>query len=210
MTDDFADEIGVVLCDDHRVVLAGLERLVQTFENVRVLATASNGAEAIEAVRVHRPTVVLMDLQMPGVDGVAATREIRRQFPNTAVVILTSFSDRGRIKDALDAGAVGYQLKDATPFEIEQALRAAARGEAPIASKAAMALLRVDEVPVLSEREMETLSLVATGLANKAIARRLGITEATVKAHLTSTFRRIGVENRTQAARWFERQEQER
>ena len=126
--------------------------------------------------------------------------------PNTRVVIFTSFSDRPRIKAALAAGAIGYQLKDATPSEIESAVRAAARGEAPLAPKVAMELVREPVAStVLSDREREILTLVAAGMPNKLIARRLGITEATVKAHCTSVFRAIGVENRTQAARWFER-----
>jgi DNA-binding NarL/FixJ family response regulator len=199
--------IRVVLCDDHGVVLAGLERLLGTFDGIDVVATAADGNAAIAAVAVHRPDVVLMDLQMPGLDGVEATRCIMAEAPETRVVIFTSFSDRPRIKAALAAGAIGYQLKDATPSEIESAIRAAARGEAPLASKVAMTLVREPiAAVVLSERETEILGYVAAGLSNKLIARRLGIAEATVKAHLTSVFRSIGAENRTQAARWFERE----
>ncbi len=118
--------IDVLLCDDHTVVLAGLERLVSTFPDVRVIATATNGEEAVAAVLAHRPHVVLMDLQMPLVDGIEATKRITEAVPGTPVVILTSFSDRHRIQAALAAGAIGYQLKDATPSEIEAAIRAAA------------------------------------------------------------------------------------
>ena len=200
--------IDVLICDDHIVVLAGLERLVATFAGMRVVATATNGAGAVAAVRQHRPHVVLMDLQMPGMDGIDATRLITRDEPQTRVVILTSFSDRQRIQNALGAGAIGYQLKDATPIEIESAIRAAARGEAPLGSKVAMALVRKPsphEDVSLSPRELETLALVAKGLPNKQIGRKLQISEATVKAHLTSIFRSLGAENRTQAARWYER-----
>lgn len=200
--------IDVLICDDHIVVLAGLERLVATFAGMRVVATATDGADAVAAVRQHRPHVVLMDLQMPGMDGIDATRLITRDEPQTRVVILTSFSDRQRIQNALGAGAIGYQLKDATPVEIEAAIRAAARGEAPLGSKVAMALVRKPsphEDVSLSPRELETLALVAKGMANKQIGRKLQISEATVKAHLTSIFRALGAENRTQAARWFER-----
>ncbi len=198
--------IRVLLCDDHGVVLAGLENLLGTFDGIEVVATAADGNAAIAAVAVHRPDVVLMDLQMPGLDGVEATKRIMVEAPDTRVVIFTSFSDRPRIKAALAAGAIGYQLKDATPTEIESAIRAAARGEAPLAPKVAMTLVREPAAAVLSERETEILGYVAAGMSNKLIARRLGIAEATVKAHLTSVFRSIGAENRTQAARWFERE----
>lgn len=197
----------MLLCDDHTVVLAGLERLVSTFPEISVVATVADGESAVTAALEHRPDVILMDLQMPGVDGIEATKRITKALPGTPIVILTSFSDRHRIQAALAAGAIGYQLKDATPAEIEAAIHAAARGEAPLAPKVAMTLVRPDAntESQLSSRELEALALVASGMANKQIARKLGITEATVKAHLTSVFRRIGVDNRTQAARWYER-----
>ncbi len=199
--------IRVVLCDDHGVVLAGLERLLATFDGIEVVATAADGAAAIAAVSLHRPDVVLMDLQMPNLDGVEATTRIMDEAPETRVVIFTSFSDRPRITSALAAGAIGYQLKDATPSEIESAIRAAARGEAPLAPKVALTLVKAPDPQVsLSDRESEILALVAAGMSNKSIGRRLGIAEATVKAHLTSIFRATGSENRTQAARWFERE----
>jgi DNA-binding NarL/FixJ family response regulator len=193
----------VVLCDDHLVVLAGLEQLVSTFDGIHVCATARNGREAIEVVERERPDVVLMDLQMPEMDGVDATKQIRTISPATHVVILTSFSDRARIEAALDAGAVGYLLKDATSAEIESAIRAAARGESPLAPRVAKILVTKTEVVPLSSREREVLQYVAAGLSNKQIARKIGVAEATVKAHLTSVFRTIGAQNRTQAARWL-------
>ena len=150
-----------------------------------------------------------MDLEMPVLDGIEATRRIRAESPGVAVVVLTSFSDRERILRALDAGAAGYLLKDADPAELARAVRAAARGDAPLDPKAARALLsaRTEGSPgdALSEREREVLLMVAEGLPNKLIARRLEISEKTVKAHLTSVFRRIGVTDRTQAALWAER-----
>jgi DNA-binding NarL/FixJ family response regulator len=199
--------IRVMMCDDHLVVLAGLERLVSTFSGIDVLGTAANGPDAIALAKEHQPDVVLMDLQMPGMDGIETTQRLLEVSPSSGVVILTSFSDRSRIQKALAAGAVGYQLKDATPQEIEAAINAAARGEAPLGSKVAMALVRPDPLSdaQLSPRELETLGLIAKGLANKQIARKLGIAEATVKAHSTAIFRAIGAENRTQAARWYER-----
>jgi DNA-binding NarL/FixJ family response regulator len=151
---------------------------------------------------------VLMDLSMPNVDGAEATRRIVAARDGTEVVILTSFSDREQIMDALDAGAVGYLLKDADPGELIEGIRAAARGESPLDPKAARAVLtgrrerpaRADAD--LTAREREVLSLVAEGLPNKLISRRLEISEKTVKAHLTSVFSQIGVTDRTQAALW--------
>jgi len=152
---------------------------------------------------------VLMDIQMPGVDGIEATRRIKASRPETQVVVLTSFADRDRILDALDAGAAGYMLKDAEPAELLRGIHAAAAGDAPLAPRAASELLdeRREARPAadLTPRESEVLLMVADGLSNKLIARRLEISEGTVKAHLTRVFERIGVTDRTQAALWAER-----
>jgi DNA-binding NarL/FixJ family response regulator len=202
--------ITVVLADDHAMVRLGLEQLLGGAEGIEVVGTAADGADAVAVVLEQRPNVVLMDLQMPGVDGVAATRQIVASGVDSEVVVLTSFSDRERIVAALDAGAIGYLLKDTDPDELLEGIRAAARGESPLHPRAARQLLtaRVKTPLVtvdLTPREVEVLGLVRQGLANKQIARRLGITERTVKAHLTSTFQRIGVSDRTQAALWAER-----
>ena len=198
--------IRVVIADDHAVVRAGLTHLLATLDDVELAGAAANGAEAVGLCARERPDVVLMDLELPELDGIEATRRIHADRPEAAVVILTSFSDRRRILAALDAGAVGYVLKDAEPDELVRAVRAAARGEAPLDPKAARALLsaRTAGSPLdeLSPREREVLAMVAQGLPNKLIARRLEISEKTVKAHLTSVFRRIGVTDRTQAALW--------
>jgi DNA-binding NarL/FixJ family response regulator len=165
----------------------------------------------VRVVLETRPDVVLMDLQMPGTDGVTAIRELLARGSEAQIVVLTSFSDSERIIAALDAGAVGYLLKDADPDDLLEGVRAAARGESPLHPKAARQLLtsragsREPGSPDLTPRELEVLRLVRQGLANKQIARRLGISERTVKAHLTSTFQRIGVADRTQAALWAER-----
>jgi DNA-binding NarL/FixJ family response regulator len=195
--------IRVLITDDHAVVRSGLERLLSTADDITVVGTANNGREAIIAVEELTPDVVMMDLSMPEMDGVAATREITSHHHDVAVVVLTSFSDTARITAALQAGAIGYQLKDADPDDLIAAVRAAAAGGAPLDPRAARVLLdrRRPEV-ALSARETEVLRLVAEGLANKQIARRLGITERTVKAHLTSVFSQIGVTDRTQAALW--------
>lgn len=197
--------IRIVVCDDHGVVRAGLEQLIGTFDGVEVVAATGGGEEALAVIAEHGADVVLMDLEMPPPDGIETTRRIRGLHPGVAVVILTSFSDRPRILQALDAGAIGYLLKDATPDELESGIRAAARGESPLHPRAASALLSAGVRPEaggLSAREREVLALVVEGLPNKLIARRLAISEKTVKAHLTSVFRTIGVDDRTQAAMW--------
>ena len=199
----------IVLVDDHAVVRRGLADLLASAPDLEVVGTAGDGGEAQEVVRAARPDVVVMDLQMPGVDGVEATRAILAEHPDVQVLVLTSFSDSERIIAALDAGAVGYLLKDADPDEVIEGVRAVARGESPLHPKAARELLRArnrpTEKPQLTPREADVLRLVRQGLANKQIARRLGISERTVKAHLTSAFQRIGVTDRTQAALWSER-----
>jgi DNA-binding NarL/FixJ family response regulator len=201
--------IRVVIADDHAVVRTGLAQLVATFDDVELVGAAANGEEAVALSGERGPDVVLMDLEMPVLDGIEATRRIRKAHPDVAVVVLTSFSDRDRILAALDAGAAGYLLKDAEPAELAKAIEAAARGESPLDPKAARALLSARRAPseaeALSEREREVLAMVAEGLPNKLIAGRLAISEKTVKAHLTSVFRTIGVTDRTQAALWAER-----
>ena len=199
--------IRVLIADDHGLVRAGLTELVGTFEGVQIVGAATGGDEAVAMTLEHRPDVVLMDLEMPGVDGIQATQRIREQAPETRVVILTSFSDRERILKALDAGAVGYLLKDAEPGELARGIAAAARGESPLDPRAASTVIaaRTEAPPsraVISDREREVLALLARGMANKEIASHLGISEKTVKAHLTSIFRQIKVSDRTQAALW--------
>ena len=161
-------------------------------------------------MRASEPDVLLLDLSMPDVDGIEVTRRVAGATPDTRVVVFTSFCDRDAIVRALDAGAVGYLLKDAEPEEIHAAIRAAARGEAPLAPKArprrSLAARRAASGDVeLTAREREVLALVIAGDANKQIARALGISEKTVKGHLTNLFQRIGVADRTQAALWAER-----
>jgi DNA-binding NarL/FixJ family response regulator len=199
----------VLLVDDHQILRISLARLLDAEDDVEVVGTAGDGAEAIELVAETNPDVVLMDLSMPGMDGVDATRAIVGSGSDAKVVVLTSFSDRDRILDALDAGAVGYLLKDAEPDDLLRGVRAAARGDWPLDPRAARLLLGEGggrpSGPRLSEREQEVLGLVAAGLPNKLIARRLGITERTVKAHLTRIFEQLGVTDRTQAALWAQR-----
>ncbi|HVD56281.1 MAG TPA: response regulator transcription factor [Thermoleophilaceae bacterium] len=201
--------IRVLVVDDHPVLRGGLAQLLGRAEGVELAGLAADGAAGVDLALDESPDVVLMDLEMPGLDGIEATRRIRASRPETHVVVLTSFSDRVRILDALDAGATGYLLKDAEPEELLRGIQAAASGEAPLAPRAASALLaeRLEARPAteLTPREREVLLMVAEGLPNKLIARRLEISEATVKAHLTRIFERIGVSDRTQAALWAER-----
>ena len=201
--------IRVLLADDHAVVRSGLTQLLATVEDVEVVGAAADGAEAVDLALAERPDVTLMDLSMPVMDGIEAIRRVRGSDPDARIVVLTSFSDRERILDALDAGAIGYLLKDAEPDELIRGVRAAAAGEAPLAPKAASAVLtaRADQRPVaeLTPREREVLGALARGKANKQIARELGISEKTVKAHLTRVFESIGVSDRTAAALWAQR-----
>jgi len=202
------DVIRVLVVDDHPVVRSGLVGVLTSLDGFDVVAVAADGREAVREAVLHRPDVVLMDLQMPGVDGVSATRAIVAE-ELADVLVLTSYADAERIVGALDAGAVGYLLKDAEPDDILGGIRAVARGESPIHPRAARELLvtrrPAADLPDLTPREREVLGLVREGLANKQIARRLGITERTVKAHLTSIFATIGVADRTSAALWAER-----
>jgi DNA-binding NarL/FixJ family response regulator len=201
--------IRVLLVDDHQILRVSLGRLVDAEEDMEVVGTSGDGGDAIDLVSAERPDVVLMDLSMPGMDGVEATRRIIGLGLGVRVVVLTSFSDRERIRDALDAGATGYVLKDTEPEDLLKAVRAAARGDWPLDPRAARLLLGGNDArtaePRLSDRESQVLALVAAGLPNKVLARRLGISEPTVKAHLTRIYEQLGVTDRTQAALWAQR-----
>lgn len=201
--------ITLAIADDHPVVREALEGLLGGVEDINVVGTAADGREVVQLALDARPDVVLMDLEMPNVDGIDAIRRLKDAGSEARIVVLTTFSDRERILGALDAGALGYLLKDAEPDEIVRGVRAAAAGQSPLAPRAAQELIseraetRTDVE--LSRRESEVLGLVAEGLPNKLIARRLEISERTVKAHLTSVFAQIGVTDRTQAALWAQR-----
>ena len=199
----------VLIADDHGVLRDGLGSVISAQPDLELVGTAKDGAEAVELCEATAPDVVLMDLEMPVMDGIEATRLIREASPATAVLVLTSFADRHRITGALDAGAAGYLLKDASADEVVRGIRAAARGGAPLDPKAARLLLDAHAAPDplagLSPREREVLGLLLEGLPNKLIARRLEISEKTVKSHLTKVFREIGVSDRVQAVLWAER-----
>jgi DNA-binding NarL/FixJ family response regulator len=201
--------IRVLIADDHDIVRTGLGRLLDAAPGVEVVALAGDGEEAVALSDRHSPDVVLMDLEMPGVDGVEATRRIARGDGAPSVVILTSFSDRERITEALDSGALGYLLKESDGAEVIAGVRAAARGASPIDPRVAMMLVEERRngamADGLTDREREVLALVGAGVPNKQIALRLGISAKTVKSHLTHVFKRIGVRDRLEAAMWARR-----
>jgi DNA-binding NarL/FixJ family response regulator len=197
--------IRVLVVDDHRLVRAGLVTLLDSADDMEIVGEAANGEQGVAVAGETRPDVVLMDLSMPVLDGVEATRRLLLAQPEARVVALTSFSDRQRVSEVLEAGATGYLLKDCAPDELLAAVRAAAAGHTPLDPRVAGALLpsrTASPAASLSGRELEVLRLAADGLANKQIARRLGISESTVKVHLGNVFKRIGVADRTSAAIW--------
>jgi DNA-binding NarL/FixJ family response regulator len=206
---DAAAPIRVVIADDHQLVRTGLERLLEGWPNVTVVGTAADGAEAVRLTLLHRPDVVLMDVSMPTMGGLEATRRVLSAWPDAQIVVLTSFDDRPTVAEALDAGAIGFLLKDSDPATLREGIESAARGGSPLNPRVARSILsaRREErsEPSLTDREREILELLRRGLANKEIAVQLGITVKTVKAHLTNLFGKIGVLDRTQAALWAER-----
>lgn len=196
--------IRVLIADDHLIVRTGLEQLLGAIDGMTIAAMAADGAEAVRLVDELHPDVVLMDLSMPVLDGVGAIKAIKAQAPATRIIVLTSFGEKARIVDALDAGADGYLMKHADPDQLVAAITAVMEGGSPLDPQAARIMLdtRLGRSGDLTDREVEVLRLVREGLANKQIARRLGISERTVKAHLGNVFQRIGVTDRTQAALW--------
>lgn len=203
--------IRVLIVDDHALVRRGLTDLLAATDDITVVGALDAGEQAAEAVVRLQPDIVLMDLSMPGLDGIGATRQVLAARPDTKVIMLTSFSENARILAALEAGAVGYLLKDTDPEDITRALRDAAAGGVPLSPQAARALLPAHRqgpaagADALTPREREVLALVAIGLPNKTIARRLEISEKTVKAHLSRVFTVLGVNDRTSAALWAQR-----
>lgn len=193
--------IKVLVVDDHELVRHGLAMLLGGADDIDLVGLATDGAEALTLVEEHHPDVVLMDLSMPGMDGVEATRRISSTHPSTAVVVLSSFSERRTVLEAIDAGAAGYLLKDGGMDDILRAVRAAAQGESPLAPRAAQAILSARparQMPELSVREREVVDYVVEGLRNREIAERMGITEKTVKTHLTHVYQRLAVDTRAE------------
>ena len=196
------DGIRIVIADDHPVVRDGLRGMLSSQPDFEIVGEAVNGVQSVEMARQLHPNVVLMDLRMPGLDGVTATTQIRSQLPDVAVLVLTTYDSDVDILHALEAGATGYLLKDAPRDELFHAIRSAARGQAVLAPAVAVRLMgrmRAPAEEALSARELEVLVLVAKGANNKQIGAQLHISESTVKSHLIHIFNKLGVSDRTQA-----------
>jgi DNA-binding NarL/FixJ family response regulator len=192
--------IRVLIADDHAVVRQGLRTFLDLQEDIEVVGEAADGAEAVALAERLAPDVVLMDLVMPGVDGVEAIRRLRERAPATRAVVLSSFIDDDRLFPVVRAGAAGYLLKDVQPAELVDAIRTVHGGGALLHPQVAARLLAEVAGDPLTPREREVLSLVGRGMANKVIARELGLAEKTVKAHVSSILAKLGVADRTQAA----------
>ena len=196
--------VRLLLADDHPVVRAGLAGMLAAEPDLEIVGEAADGAEACALARELRPDVVLMDLRMPGVDGVSATAVISAELPATRVLVLTTYDTDADIVRAVEAGATGYLLKDTPRLQLADAVRAAARGETVLAPTAAATLLTRMRAPaapqaVLTARETQVLALVGEGRTNADIGRELFISEATVKTHLIRVFTKLGVDDRTAA-----------
>jgi NarL family two-component system response regulator LiaR len=196
--------IRVLIVDDHSVVRQGLEMFLALDEELEVVGEAKNGVEALRLARELKPDVVLMDLLMPVMDGIAATGAIRRELPETEVIALTSVLEDRAIVDAIRAGAIGYLLKDTEADELRRAIKAAAAGQVQLSPEVARRLMQEMRVPKdpepLTEREREVLRLLARGRSNKEIAAELVIGEKTVKTHVSNILGKLGLLDRTQAA----------
>ncbi|MFW5943508.1 MAG: response regulator [bacterium] len=202
-----SERITVLVVDDHAIVREGLCTLLAEVPDVAVVGEARDGQEAITKALHHRPDVILMDLVMPEMDGITATKQIREQAPSCQVVVLTSFSEDRRVPNAIQAGAVGYLMKDVLKAELLRAIRAAAAGEPALHPEAQRQLMRrvatpeePDLLETLTEREMEVLALIAQGRSNREIADALSLTEGTVKGYVSAVLSKLQVADRTQAA----------
>jgi len=197
--------VRVLIADDHPVVREGLRNLLRRTD-VDVVGEAETAEAAVAGVDDCDPRVVIMDLSLPAMGGAEAIRRIRARHPDVAVLVLTAFADRQRVVEAVSSGASGYMLKDEDPADLVAAIHASARGDTRFSAKIAAVLAEAGPgrpADQLTAREEQVLALAAEGLSNRQIADRLGITEGTVKAHLSSTFRRIGVRRRAQAVLWY-------
>jgi len=194
-----SEKLRLVLADDHAVVVMGLEAVLSLEPDFEIVATAEDGRAAVEAYRKHLPHLILLDLRMPGMDGLDAAREIRREFPEAKILFLTSYETEDEIQRALSCGAAGYALKRSKGAELVQAIRTVAAGGKWLPEGVIRRAREAAEAPVLSERQREVLSLVSKGLSNKEIAGVLGFTESGTKQHLRQIFAKLGVTGRAEA-----------
>lgn len=199
------ETIRVMIVDDHAVVRSGLGAFLKAFQDLELVGEAANGKQAIELCQQCRPHVILMDLMMPVLDGVEATRAIRQAHPQVQIIVLTSFEEDELVQRAMQAGAIGYLLKNVSHLQLAEAIRAARAGRPTLAPEAAKALIEATRRPAtpgedLTQREREVLALIAQGLSNPEIAARLFISESTAKTHVSHIIAKLGVTTRTEAA----------
>lgn len=197
----------LLVVDDHRLVRAGLRFVLEGAEDLEVVAEASDGTQAVGLCAQLCPDIVLMDVSMPGMDGVEATRRITARQADVQVLMLTAYRTGAEVSRALDAGAVGYLMKDADPAELLRGIRAVARGQSPLDARAVRAMLQVrreGQGTHLTDREWEVVGLLIRGWSNHQIAAALTISQSTVKTHIGNIFQRIGVTDRASAALWAE------
>ncbi len=202
------ETITVLIVDDHEIVRSGLRALLDTEDGIEVVGEAATGKDAVEETERLKPTVVLMDLVMPEMDGVSAIREIRSRWKDSHILVLTSFGSDSKLFPAVKAGALGYLLKDTSPRDLVKAIRRAAEGESSLNPTIARRLLRefsqesdlVSPTEPLTDREVEVLRLIARGFSNENIAQSLFISDATVRTHVSNILSKLNLTNRTQAA----------
>ena len=204
MTSSPSQPIRVMLVDDHTMVRKGLATFLKIFDDLQLVGEAEGGAAAIKLCAEVSPDVILMDMVMPDMNGAAATRAIRKQFPHVQVIVLTSFKEGDLVKNALEAGAIGYLLKDVSADELVRAIRAAHAGRATLSTEAAQALVESANQPAapgldLTEREREVLALMIEGLNNTQIAGKLSVSPSTIKSHVSNILAKLGVASRTEA-----------
>jgi NarL family two-component system response regulator LiaR len=205
MNEKPSQPIRVMLVDDHTMVRHGLATFLRVYDDLQLVGEAENGEMSIQLCGEIQPDVILMDMVLPGMDGATATRTIRQRFPKVQVIALTSFKEGTLIKQALEAGAIGYLLKDVSADDLAQAIRAASMGKATLSPEAAQVMVLTANQPQppgfdLTEREREVLALMIEGLNNTQIAAKLSISPSTIKSHVSNILSKLGVSSRTEAA----------
>lgn len=198
--------IKILLVDDHAVVRSGLLKFLTINRDLKLVGEAADGAEALQMTSLHKPDVVLMDLMMPGTDGIIATREIHQKYPEVRIIALTSFADQNLVQGALQAGAIGYLQKNTTAKELGQAIRSACEGKMTLSSEAMQVLANSIAQPQihseqLTERERDVLKCLVDGLNNNEIAETLVVSLGTVKFHISNIFHKLGVDSRVEAVK---------